>query len=285
MMSDFWQLEFMRNTLIAAAILGPTCALLGVFVTLRGMAFFSDALAHAAVTGVALGYLLREISPLTVNPMLFMFGFSVALATLMEWLFEKTKLRPDTLIALSFTGSVALGYVIISALGKFRLIDAILFGSIYANSTRDIFIQLALAVTVSGVLLWNLKAYALGILQPDLARVQGIRLEQLNYLFAIVIAATVTIGLKMLGALLLSALIVVPPAAARLAAGNFKQLLLWSPIIGLLAAAGGVLTSYSIDTPTGPTIVLVNVSVLLLLLFFRLAKNYAGRHGPPCRRK
>ncbi|MDR1190380.1 MAG: metal ABC transporter permease [Verrucomicrobiales bacterium] len=274
-MSDLWQIEFMRNTLVSAAILGPVCAFLGVFVTLRGMAFFSDALAHAAVTGVALGYLLQEISPLTVSPMLFVFAFSAALATLMAWLFEKTKLRPDTIIAFSFTGSVALGYVIISALGKYRLIDAILFGSIYANSTRDIFIQLALAVTVSGVLLWNLKALALGILQPDLARVQGVRLERLNYLFALLLAAMVTICLKMLGALLLSALIVIPPAAARLAVGNFKRLLALAPVVGLLAAVSGVLLSFTLNSPTGPTIVLVNVSVLLVFLPLRLARRGA----------
>jgi ABC-type Mn2+/Zn2+ transport system permease subunit len=274
---DFWHIEFMRNTLISAAILGPTCAFLGVFVTLRGMAFFSDALAHAAVTGVALGYLFQELVQWELNPMLFVFVFSMVLATLMAYLFEKTKLRPDTIIAFSFTGSVALGYIIISALGKYRLIDAILFGSIYSNSMQDIGIQLLLAVAVTGILLWNLKAYALGILQPDLARVQGIKLERLNYLFALVIAATVTICLKMLGALLLSALIVIPPAASRLAAGNFKQLLLLAPIVGLLAAIGGVLTSYSVNSPTGPTIVLVNVGVLLVFLVYRALRNRSAR--------
>jgi ABC-type Mn2+/Zn2+ transport system permease subunit len=273
MIMDFWHIEFMRNTLISAAILGPTCAFLGVFVTLRGMAFFSDALAHAAVTGVALGYLCQDLLQWELNPMLFVFIFSMLLATLMAYLFERTKLRPDTIIAFSFTGSVALGYVIISALGKYRLIDAILFGSIYSNSSQDILIQLLLAAGVAGILLWNLKAYALGILQPDLARVQGIKLERLNYLFALVIAATVTICLKMLGALLLSALIVIPPAASRLAVGNFKQLLLLAPVVGLLAAISGVLTSYTLNSPTGPTIVLVNVAVLLVFLVFKAAKG------------
>lgn len=270
---DFWQIEFMRNALISAAILGPTCAFLGVFVTLRGMAFFSDALAHAAVTGVALGYLFQEIFHWNIEPMLFVLVFSFLLATVMAYFFEKTKLRPDTIIAFSFTGSVALGYVIISGMGKNRLIDGILFGSIFSNSPADIAVQLVLAVVVTGILLWNLKSYALGILQPDLARIQGIQLERLNYLFALVVAATVTVCLKMLGALLLSALIVIPPAASRLAAGNFKQLLLLAPVVGFLAAVSGVLASYSVNSPTGPTMVLVNVAVLLVFLIFKTLRG------------
>ncbi|MDR1305011.1 MAG: metal ABC transporter permease [Verrucomicrobiales bacterium] len=272
-LTDLWQIEFMRNTLWSALILGPACALLGVFVTLRGMAFFSDALAHAAVTGVALGYLLQEAAALTAPPLLFVFAFSAVLATLMAWLFERTRLRPDTVIAFSFTGSVALGYVIISGLGKHRLIEAVLFGSIYANTPRDLLVQLALALTVSGVLLWNLKPLALGILQPDLARAQGVRLGRQNYWFALLLAATVTVCLKMLGALLLSALIVVPAAAARLAAGNFKQLLLLAPLIGLCAAVGGALLSFAADLPTGPVIVLANAGILLLLFPARFLRR------------
>jgi len=263
-MMDFWHVEFMRNTLVSALILGPACALLGVFVTLRGMAFFSDALAHSAITGVALGYLLQEWLHWNVDPMLFVLLFSLVLATVMAYFFDRTKLRPDTIIAFSFTGSVALGYLIISCgLGKYRLIDGILFGSIYSNSLQDIFRQAVLALAIVGILFYNLKSYALGILQPDLARVQGIRLERLNYLFALLVAATVTVCLKMVGALLLSALIVIPPAAAKVMAGNFRNMLLLAPVLGLLAAVCGVLLSFKVNAPSGPVMVLVNVGFLL----------------------
>jgi len=263
-MMDFWHVEFMRNTLVSALILGPACALLGVFVTLRGMAFFSDALAHSAITGVALGYLLQEWLHWNVDPMLFVLLFSLVLATVMAYFFDRTKLRPDTIIAFSFTGSVALGYLIISCgLGKYRLIDGILFGSIYSNSLQDIFRQAVLALAIVGILFYNLKSYALGILQPDLARVQGIRLERLNYLFALLVAATVTVCLKMVGALLLSALIVIPPAAAKVMAGNFRSMLLLAPVLGLLAAVCGVLLSFKVNAPSGPVMVLVNVGFLL----------------------
>ena len=116
--SDLWNYEFMRYALISSLILGPTCALLGVFVTLRGMAFFSDALAHSAITGVAIGLLLQERMGLSLDPMWFVFIFSIALALLMAWMNNQSALAPDTVISFSFTGSVALGVVIISWLGN-----------------------------------------------------------------------------------------------------------------------------------------------------------------------
>jgi zinc transport system permease protein len=257
-LAEIWSYDFMRHALISAAILGPTCALLGVFVTLRGMAFFSDSLAHSAVTGVALGFLLQEKTGLGLDPMLVVLVFSVALASLMAWLFHRTSLRPDTVIAFSFTGSVALGVVIIAWL------DGILFGSIYANGPADILRQSILAVIVLGFLLWQMRPLTLSTLHPELARTRGIRTGLLNYIFAILIAATVVVSLRMLGALLLSALIVIPAAAAKLVSGSFAAMLLVSAAIGLVVPFAGVVASCQLDLPTGPTIVLANVAVLIL---------------------
>lgn len=263
-LAEIWSYDFMRHALISAAILGPTCALLGVFVTLRGMAFFSDSLAHSAVTGVALGFLLQEKTGLGLDPMLVVLVFSVALASLMAWLFHRTSLRPDTVIAFSFTGSVALGVVIIAWLEQYRLLDGILFGSIYANGPGDILRQSILAVIVLGFLLWQMRPLTLSTLHPELARTRGIRTGLLNYIFAILIAATVVVSLRMLGALLLSALIVIPAAAAKLVSGSFAAMLLVSAAIGLVVPFAGVVASCQLDLPTGPTIVLANVAVLIL---------------------
>jgi ABC-type Mn2+/Zn2+ transport system permease subunit len=273
---DFWNIEFMRNTFLSALILGPSCALLGVFVTLRGMAFFSDALAHSALTGVALGFLLQELFGWGVDPMLIVLIFSILLATAMAYFFEKTTLRPDTIISFSYTGSVAFGVIVLSMLGQYRIINGILFGSIYANSAADLYKQLALATVILGFTIWKLRPYTLAILQPDLARIQGINTSRLNYLFALLIALTVSVTLKMAGALLLSALIITPAAAGKILARDFRGLLLLSPLLGLIAAGSGVLISYQLDSPTGPTIVLTNVAILLLCLIssrFRKAAN------------
>jgi ABC-type Mn2+/Zn2+ transport system permease subunit len=261
-----FEYEFMRNAFLSALLLGPTCALLGAFVTMRGMAFFSDALAHSALTGVALGFLLQESLSLPIDPMVTVLLFSFALATIMSWFFERTSLRPDTIISFSFTGSVALGILILHALDKGRLIHGLLFGSIYANDTSDLVKQAVLAVTVFTFLLWKARAYALASLQPDLARTQGIHLERLNYLFALLIAATVALSLKMAGALLISAMIVTPPAAARLVARSFRQFLILSILFGISGGGLGILLSAELNTPSGPTIVLTNLSILTAAL-------------------
>ena len=261
-----FEYEFMRNAFLSALILGPTCALLGAFVTMRGMAFFSDAIAHSALTGVALGFLLQELLPIPVDPMLTVLFFSFALATLMSWFFERTTLRPDTIISFSFTGSVALGILVLHALDKGRLIHGLLFGSIYANDTSDLVKQGLLAAVVFAFLLVNARAYALASLQPDLARARGIRLGRLNYIFALLIAATVALALKMAGALLISAMIVTPPAAARLIARSFRQFLLLSVLLGLTGGGLGILLSAQLNTPSGPTIVLTNLSLLITAL-------------------
>ena len=260
---DFWNYEFLRHALYSALILGPMCGFLGVFITLRGMAFFSDALAHAALTGIALGLALQAVFGPGVHLMLVVLFFSLVLAAAMNHFFERTNLRPDTIIAFSFTGSVALGVLVISKLGKYRLLDGILFGDIYANTTGDLIAQGALALFIFGFFGWNLKPYLLSIVQPDLARVQGLKMERLHLLFALLIAATVTVCIKMLGALLLSGLIVIPAAAAKLLARNFRQMLALSVGIGLLTAGGGVVLSYKLDLASGPTIVMLNVAVLL----------------------
>lgn len=274
-LAEILSYEFMRHALISACILGPTCALLGVFVTLRGMAFFSDALAHSAVTGVAIGFLIRERLGIQMDPILFVFLFSVALASTMAWLFQKTNLTPDTVIAFSFTGSVALGVVIIAWLQQYRMLDSILFGSIYANGPRETMRQAILSLGIVGFLLWQMRRYTLSTLSPELAKVRGIRTHWLNYIFALLIACTVTVALPMLGALLLSALIVIPSAAAKLVSGSFRSMLLVAVTIGLIAPFTGVIVSTQFDVPTGPTIVLVNVAILILCYSWRGLRSFA----------
>ncbi len=262
-MSDFWTYEFLRHALLSALLLGPTCGFLGVFITLRGMAFFSDAIAHAALTGVALGVVVQELVSPAIPLMGVVLLFSLALAAAMSHFFEKTTLRPDTIIAFSFTGSVALGVLVLSKMGKYRLLDGLLFGDIYATTTVDLWAQLGLAVFVALFFGWNLKTYVLCLVQADLARVEGVKLERLHRLFALLIAAIVTVCIKMLGALLLSGLIVIPPAAAKLVARNFRQMIGLSVGFGLLAAAGGTFLSNAFNLPAGPTIVLANLALLL----------------------
>ena len=270
---ELFRHDFMRHALISGLLLGPTCALLGTFVNLRGMSFFSDALAHSAITGVALGFMIDAATGWKLDPAIYVLIFSCLLALAMGWLSQRTPLSRDTITAFTFTGSVALGVILISMLGKSRMLEGLLFGSIYSNGPSDIMRQALLAIIVFTFFLTQLRPLALATLDPELARSRGVRPAWLHYGFSLLVAATVAVGLKMLGALLLSALIVMPAAAARIASTGFRGMLLGALLLGIAAPPIGIAASAVFNLPTGPSIVLVHVAALAICQIFHLFKN------------
>jgi zinc transport system permease protein len=267
---ELFRYDFMRYALISGLLLGPTCALLGVFVNLRGMAFFSDALAHSALTGVALGFMIDAATGWKLDPTIYVLIFSCLLALAMGWLSQRTPLARDTITAFTFTGSVALGVILISMLGKHRMLEGLLFGSIYSNGPADIARQAVLAAIVLIFFLTQLRPLTLATLDPELARARGIRPALLHYAFSLLVAAAVAVGLKMLGALLLSALIVIPAAAARIATTSFRNLIAVALLLGILIPPIGITASATLNLPTGPSIVLVHIAILALCQIFHL---------------
>jgi ABC-type Mn2+/Zn2+ transport system permease subunit len=249
------------------------CAVLGVFVNLRGMAFFSDALAHSAITGVALGFMVDTWTGWQLDPTIYVLIFSCMLALGMGWMSQRMPLSRDTITAFTFTGSVALGVILISLLGKHRMLEGLLFGSIYSNGPADIARQAILAAIVLLFFLTQLRPLTLATLDPELARARGVRPALLHYVFSLLVAATVAVGLKMLGALLLGALIVMPAAAARIASTNFRGLAAGAILLGLLAPPIGIAASASLNLPTGPCIVLVHVAALAVCQIIHLVRS------------
>jgi ABC-type Mn2+/Zn2+ transport system permease subunit len=260
---------FMQRALAAALLLGPICALIGVFVTARRMAFFSDTVAHGALTGVALGMWLG-----VTDPTLPMAIFSILIAAGYLWLKEKTELLSDTIMALLLSGSVALGILILSLNKASRgEIHGYLFGDILAISNSDLWLAAAmLGVTLFG-LFKALSPIALVTANEDLAHVSGISVRTLNYLFVLVLTITVAVTIRLLGIILVTSLLVVPAATARNLSRNLRQQLLWSVAAGLVSAAGGTILSYRLDVPAGPTIVLSSIALFVGSLLFSLQRR------------
>src|SRR3954470_6427574 len=180
---------FMQRALAAALLLGPVCALLGVFVTARRMAFFSDTIAHGALTGVALGIWLG-FADLTLPMVL----FSLAIAAGILYLKEKTDLLTDTIMALLLSGSVALGILILSLVkGSRGEIHGYLFGDILAIDNKDLWLAGALFVIVLVGLFSGLSPIALLTANEDLAHVSGISVRTANYLFVLILTLTVAL--------------------------------------------------------------------------------------------
>jgi zinc transport system permease protein len=268
MTSIFTDHLFLVRALAAAVLLSPLCALLGVFVTARRMSFFSDTIAHAALAGVALGFLFGFSEP--TIPMI---AFSLLVAMAMFWLKENTQLLTDTIMALLLSGSVAFGIIILSLLKGFRAqLHAYLFGDIQAVSDQDLVLAGILAIAVSAGILVQLNGLSLITAQEDIAHVTGIHVKRLNYFFVAVLTLSVAASIRLLGVMLVTALIVIPPAIARNLSCNLRQQVLMSLIAGLMSGIAGVFASYHFDLPAGPTIVLAAIVLFMVSLV-------AGRLG------
>jgi zinc transport system permease protein len=253
---------FMQRALLAALLLGPLCALLGVFVTARRLSFFSDTIAHAALTGVALGFWWGLADP--TLPLLF---FSLLVAAAIFWLKENTELLTDTIMALLLSGSVAVGIIILSLLKGYRgQLQRYLFGDILAIGWQEVGMAALLFAVVGAGMFAYLSELSLITVQEEMAQVCGVPVRTLNYLFVLVLTLTVAVSIRLLGIILVTSLLVIPPAAARNLSRTLRQQILLSLLFGLLGGVGGALGSYQLDVPCGPAIVLTCLGLFLLSL-------------------
>ena len=266
-MLELLQNPQLQRALWIALIAGPVLGLLGAIITLRGLAFFSDAISHSAMTGVGLGLMLRLANDVYGPSMqAVLVVFCCAIALIMAWLLERTSLRADTVIAFSYSGATALGVILISRLKGYQSLEGVLFGEILFASDWDVWLVIGLGLIVSIFLTLNLRGLLLCTIEENLARLAGINVRRLNYSFVVLIALVVALLLQQLGALLIGGLIVIPAAASRMVARSFRQMLCLSAVFALLAGMVGILASAQYDLPTGPSIVLANTLFLFLAM-------------------
>ena len=264
---------YMQRALVTALLLGPLCGLIGVFVTARRMAFFSDTISHAALAGIAVGFWLGF-----ADPTLPMVAVGLGVAALMLWLKEKTDLLTDTIMALLLSGSVAFGIVVISLLKGFRgELHRYLFGDILSVGPQEVWLAFAVSVVVAAAVAVRLNALTLLTASEDLAHVSGIPVRRLNYAFVLVLTVVVALSIRLLGIILVTSLLVIPPAAARNIARNLRQQIVLAVVAGALGGGGGVTLSYRFDLPCGPSIVLTSVALFLATLAVSRLRQASGR--------
>jgi ABC-type Mn2+/Zn2+ transport system permease subunit len=287
MWSDILDFPFMQRALIVALGIGPLCGVVGVFMLLRGLAFFGDAVAHVSLTGIALALLLGlapDSSPLFFTGILVV--TSLTAASLVSILIEKTKQRADTLLAVLMSGCVAFSMIVISRAAPSNpnqvLVDY-LFGNLFTLQDSDVAMILVLFAAVVGVLLVYRRPLVMVTLNQEYAQSLGISVTHINRLFMLLIALTVAVSIRFLGTLLVTALLVIPAAAARNWAGSFRQLLILSAVLGAVSAEGGVLASFRVTwLPTAPTIVVLAAAIFavsLVLPASRIQKIFHREEG------
>jgi len=254
---------FFMRAIIAGIISGFLCAFIGVFVILRKMAFFSHAIAHISLTGVAIGFLVN------VNPLATAIGFAVVTGMLIPPLIEKSKLSVDTVIGILLAASMSLGVVLLGFVKGYKPdLISYLFGDILAVSSKDLYITITLAAFSIVLMYFIFNEISTISFDEDWAKISGIKVKYFNYLFILLLSLIIVISIKIVGIILVSALVIVPGAAAINIAKNFRETFIYSIIIGVLGSFVGIIASYFLNIPTGPSIVLT-ISIMFILTLRR----------------
>jgi len=258
--------EFMRHALLAVLLVSPLLGALGTVVVANRMAFFSEAIGHAAFTGIALGVILG-----LANPLWSMIGFALVLTLAIAWFRRRGGLSSDTAIGLVMAFTVSLGIVILSRGGDFARYTNFLIGDMLAVTGNDVVGLALLAVFVFVLFFFFFNRLLLGVLSPALARSRAAHAGLAELCFACLLAVVVTCALPWIGILVINALLILPAAAGRNLASNTAQFFGWSVLVALVAGLIGLLASFYASTATGATIVLSAMAIYLLTLLRRAA--------------
>ncbi len=258
------QYTFMLNALLAVLLVTPLFGILGTMVVNNKMAFFSDAIGHSALTGIAIGVLLGLKDPLAA-----MLAFALLLAIGISLVKANGRSSPDTIIGVFSASAVALGIVILSRGGGFTRYSSFLIGDLLSISPNQILMLVAVLVLV--ILFWSLgfNQLLLVSVNPSLARSRGINVRAIEMLFSIIMAIIVTMSIQWVGILIINSLLVLPAAAARNIAANMRQYHLIAVLIAVISGLTGLILSYYWGTASGATIVLCASLFFIVTLFLK----------------
>ncbi|MCK5727256.1 MAG: metal ABC transporter permease [Thiotrichaceae bacterium] len=253
--------DFILRALFAGILVAILCGALGVFVVWRRMAYFGDTVSHASLLGVSLGITLGITTHLSV------LAVAIGIALLMIVLQAKQRVSNDTLLGILAHSALSLSLVIISLTKGVQInLEAWLFGDILASSNQDIMTLCITTVIILIALRFIWKPLLSLTVNENLARVEGVNVTLVSSIFTILIAVTIAIGIKVIGALLISSLLIIPAAAARYLVCSPIRMVFVSMVIGIFAVCAGMTSSFFFDTPTGPAIIL-SASFIFSLLF------------------
>lgn len=248
---SFLQYDFMQRALVAAALIGLIAPLIGAFLVQRRLALLGDGMGHVALTGVGLAFLVGSAPVPTALVV------AAAGAVTIEVIRARSRTAADLALALIFYGGIA-GGVLLTSLASGRATSALnqyLFGSLSTVATSDMLWLVVVALVVVAVLAVFGRELFVMSLDADLARTQGVRTTAMSMLLTVLAAFAVVIGMRTVGLLLVSAIMIVPVAAAQQLTRSFRATMALGAVIGVLSAVLGLVGSFYLDVPPGPTIV------------------------------
>ena len=254
--------DFLTRALIAgiglALVTGPT----GCFIVWRRLAYFGETMAHSALLGVALAILID------LNLAVGIFAVAATVVLAMFYLERRDTLPTDTLLGLLSHGGLALGLVILSFFPGMRLnLHALLFGDLLAVSRVDLAVIWIGGVLALAVLRWIWRPLLATTVSADMASVAGLRPDRARLIFGILLAAVIAAAIKIVGVLLIVALLIIPAATVRRFSASPEGMAAGAAAAGVLAVAAGLLASASLDTPSGPSIVVAALALFIVTRF------------------
>ncbi len=259
------QYPFMVNALIAVVLVGVVCAVVGTYVVLRGMSFLGDALAHAMLPGVAVGYLIHG----SARGPLFWWGLAAALVTAFAVgaVSRTARIKEDTAIGIIFSGMFALGVALISTMRSYAVdLTHLLFGNVLSVTTDDLLLIGGFGALVILVVFLFYKEFLILSFDPVLAATLRLPATFLHYLLLVLMAVSVVISLQTVGVGLMMAMLVTPAATAHLVTRTFSRMMGVAAAIGAFSGAAGLYLSFYFNMASGAAIVLVCTSLFLITL-------------------
>lgn len=275
-MLDILQVVFVQRALVTGIAVAVICSVVGLFLVLRRQSLFGDALSHMAFGGIAVGFFTNTY------PLWTAFIVSILGALGIAKLRQSTKIPPDAAVAVMLSAGLALGVVLVGLSGGFSVdLFSFLFGSILLVSVQDTIMILLVAAGILAVMAALYKKLMYIAFDEEQAKVSGLQVSKLSYLFIVIASITVIASIRLVGILLISSLIVIPAISAMMLGKGFKNTMMFAVSISVFSVMTGIIASYAADIPPGGTIVLVTIAVFLAILGWMSAKKARLQHEAP----
>ena len=260
--------DFMQNAFMAGFIISILCPFIGLFLVLRRYSMIGDTLSHSSFAGVAIGLVLG------VNPLITAFLFTTLCAIIIELLREYYKKYAELVMSLVLTFSLGIAIILISSGKASAKVNSFLFGSILTVSTQDIFMILIVGIIclIALIFLYNKLIYI--TFDEEGAKTAGIKVKLINYIFTILVGATISMSIRIMGILVISSIMIVPVATAMQLKKGFKTTLLYSIFFGMFDILMGLFLSYYINSAPGGTIAITSVFTLIIVIILDKFLNF-----------
>ena len=256
--------EFMKNAFLALVIIAPLFGIVGTMIVNNKMSFFSDALGHSALTGIALGTIVG-VSNYSIS----MIIFAIVFALLLNYIKNKKTASTDTIISVFSSSAVAIGLMLMAKYGGINKYSQYLIGDILSVTIEEILL-LAVILLIT-IVIWFKLCNMLVVTSTNatLAKSKGINATLIENIFGVLIAVIVMLTIKWVGILLINALLILPAAASRNISSNMRQYTIYSILISLFSGILGLILSFIFEIATGPAIVVISAIIFFVTFVFR----------------